>query len=360
MSLIGIVIGAILLANLAFSLPSDTATRVTRQAEPNNDQQMAARDGRDGRDGLPGPPGPPGECVMSYREGAMLKEEIESDLWNKMVRNGNGTSRFEVRPESCDIGTSKEKPAPSCAEVYRCNPSAASGFYWVESHKVYCDMQTFHCGIKGGWMRIAYVNMSEDKSTCPSPLVRHSSDKNLCGRATDSSITSLTFPTFGIGYNRICGQAVGYQHSSMDGFQRRGSIESHYVDGISITYGSPRQHVWTYAVGLSDDTDYGGKYNCPCAKYPGARAPGFVGEHYYCESGRLGYHSQSARLLLEDPLWDGEGCSDGNGCCGNAGMPWFCRTLPQEAQDDVEVRLCSDQPRSNEDVWLELLELYVQ
>ena len=37
------------------------------------------------------------------------------------------------------------------------------------------------------------------------------------------------------------------------------------VDGISITSGSPRKHIWTYAVGLSDDYVYYSYYNCPCA-----------------------------------------------------------------------------------------------
>ena len=31
------------------------------------------------------------------------------------------------------------------------------------------------------------------------------------------------------------------------------SIDGVYVDSISITIGSPRRHVWTYAVGISDD-----------------------------------------------------------------------------------------------------------
>ena len=27
------------------------------------------------------------------------------------------------------------------------------------------------------------------------------------------------------------------------------TIDGYYVEGISITYGNPRQHIWTYAVG---------------------------------------------------------------------------------------------------------------
>ena len=354
MTALQLLVGAVVVAHVAFGLSLDAPTRVTRQAEPNNNPQTAGRDGRDGRDGLPGPAGPPGDCTLSYEEGMIMTNDIEARVMRRM-----GSFNQQLTPTaSCADGTTEEKAAASCAEVYRCNQSAESGFYWLKSHKAYCDMQTFHCGKKGGWMRIAYINMSEEDSTCPSPLVKFSS-RNLCRRPNDSSATTLMFPTFGIGYNHICGQLVGYQFSSMDGFKLRSSIDSHYVDGISITYGSPKQHVWTYAAGLSDNFDYGGRYNCPCAKYPGPRAPAFVGEHYYCESGGVGHYSLNRRLLLEDPLWDGKGCSEGNGCCGNAGMPWFCRTLPREAHEDVSVRLCSDQARNNEDILLEVLELYV-
>ena len=65
------------------------------------------------------------------------------------------------------------------------------------------------------------------------------------------------------------------------------SLDEKYVDGISITSGNPRKHVWTYAVGLSDDYNYP-CCNCPCAKHPGPDPPPFVGSHYYCESGNTG------------------------------------------------------------------------
>ena len=36
------------------------------------------------------------------------------------------------------------------------------------------------------------------------------------------------------------------------------------------------------------------------------------------------------RIALDDPLWEGDRCGPGNSCCAQAGMPWFCRTLPQK------------------------------
>ena len=36
------------------------------------------------------------------------------------------------------------------------------------------------------------------------------------------------------------------------------------------------------------------------------------------------------------------------------------RTLPQEASEAIEVRLCGDEGISNEDTYIELLEVYIQ
>ena len=108
-------------------------------------------------------------------------------------------------------------------------------------------------------------------------------------------------------------------------------------------------------MGLSDDYNNNGFNNCPCAKYPGPPVPLFVGHHYYYESGNTGNHEYT---FYNDPLWDGEGCGTGNNCCAQPGMPWFCRTLPQEVEGDIEVRLCANEGSASED--LEVLEIYIQ
>ena len=38
--------------------------------------------------------------------------------------------------------------------------------------EVYCDMKGSHCDGEGGWTRMAFVNMSEPGSSCPSGLVQ--------------------------------------------------------------------------------------------------------------------------------------------------------------------------------------------
>ena len=86
---------------------------------------------------------------------------------------------------------------------------------------------------------------------------------------------------------------------------------------------SPCKYLWTYAAGLSDDYDYK-DYNCPCSTIPGPSPPAFLGNDYYCESGNVGTHD-GVSYYLSDPLWDGSGCGNGNGCCAQIAMPWFYR-----------------------------------
>jgi hypothetical protein len=86
----------------------------------------------------------------------------------------------------------------------------------------------------------------------------------------------------------------GYQGANIVAFyhhgQRSQTIDTNYVDGVSITKGTPRQHLWTYAAGFSE-THYSDYVNCPCARpgYNTSWIPSFIGNNYYCEAGFVDY-----------------------------------------------------------------------
>ena len=69
---------------------------------------------------------------------------------------------------------------------------------------------------------------------------------------------------------------------------------------------------------------------------------------------------EAKQFYHEDPLCDGYGCNPGNSCCAQAGMPWFCWTLPQEVNEDIDLHLCSEEGILGEETYAELLELSVQ
>ena len=272
------------------------------------------------------------------------------------------------------LGMSETNPGKSCNDIYQLNKASRgmSGDYWIETstggHLVYCDME-LECGEhKGGWMRIADLNTTrgDDCPTGWSKITTPSNDAtypsiDVCRSPTDGTgCFPTTFTVYGANYSKICGMARGYQRATSDAFalfRSTKNIDGPYVDGLSITLGSPRRHVWTYAVGISDDVDLG-TWACPCAAFPGADPHTFVGNDYYCESGTTG--SQQFVIYTNDPLWDGDGCVDANNnCCADPSMPWFSRQFPVAQNEDIEARLCRDEGYSNEATVIDQLQLYV-
>ena len=64
-------------------------------------------------------------------------------------------------------------------------------------------------------------------------------------------------------------------------------------------------------------------------------------------------------LYSDDPLWDGQQC-EGTCCTGTNSPPWFSIQLPAPITDAIEVSICCDQDTADEDVPVELIEIYVQ
>ena len=205
-------------------------------------------------------------------------------------------------------------------------------------------MDGLNCDGEGGWTRIGYLDMTQSGATCPGLIRQYNYNVGpLCAKAHFCS--PAFFPSNGISYNKVCGKLRGYQYRAPVAFHDLSKgIESNYVEGISITHGSnPRRHIWTYAVGINENSTT--SYGCPCnTGYKGGRDPGstFVGSHYYCESGvdpRIGWRDA---LYPNDPLWDGQQCDDGEAACcpANSKMPWFYRSLEAQTEDDIELRMC--------------------
>jgi len=250
----------------------------------------------------------------------------------------------------------------SCADIHDLFPALSSGTYTIDPDgvggnnpvAVYCDMEADG----GGWTRVADVNAN--KGLCPGEWV-YTNIPKVCFRLEgNQGCKSALFNTFGLTYGEVRGYVKAYQFNSMDAFHMYSQfdIDGPYVDGISVTYGTnPRNHIWTYAVGVSQDGNFP-DYNCPCAKYAGGGPPAFVGADYYCESGNAG--DWENEWYTGDVLFDGKACPDGNSCCKPPDLPWFQKQLPAPQATDVEARLCSDQESTNEDVGVFRMELFVR
>ena len=152
-----------------------------------------------------------------------------------------------------------------------------------------------YCG-KGLWHRIAYLNMTDPLQQCPSNWREYhdiASEVRACGRFGRGC--PGVFYRVSHQYSRVCGQIIGYQVASPGAFHiiyttPPEDINDIYVNGISVTYGSPRKHIWTLAAGVTEGTHQYPQADCPCAvSDPSSRrpAPDYVGNNYYCESGNL-------------------------------------------------------------------------
>ena len=346
-SLVAVAVSLLLLLQLA------AAARNVCQGLPG----LPGRDGRDGRDGTPGDPGPagpPGTSEILYTEYQKLRERLTSDILSDPRLGGVSTNM----DNTCSQIFPRATTATSCKEIYDCNPNSPSGYYWrVNSSPglMYCAMNLTRCGnTTGGWTRVALIDMTRPEGTCPLPLETIASPRS-CSRAGGAGCSSVYFSTFGVPYTEVCGRAIGYQYYSTDAFHGN-DIDDLYVDGLSITYDTPRRHLWTYAAG---DAESGGHppSSCPCAHVSATQPPSFVGDHYFCESGNV--DARENQWYPDDPLWDGDGCPSGNTCCDPPNLPWFNRVIDPPSTADIELRLCQNEAATNEDLSVELFELFV-
>ena len=215
-------------------------------------------------------------------------------------------------------------------------------------------------------MRLASIDMTDISSNCPSGLRTLTSPRRLCAKNIDGpGCSSVIFPVQGVQYSRVCGKIIGYQQGSPDAFypfiHQGQTIDSHYVDGISLTHGaSPRKHIWTFVAALHEDNSQRDNV-CPCTNTrnsPPPAVPDFVGHDYFCDTGSE--NQWQSIFYGDDPLWDGAGCGPYNTCCSWNPPPWFLKNISTPTSDDIEMRLCTNQVQSNEDINFESLEIYVQ
>lgn len=208
------------------------------------------------------------------------------------------------------------------------------------------------CG-PGLWIPIADFNVTGDSRECPTGWTFTETPARGCTRGADSAGCDLaSFSTEGCSYQRVCGRVIGSASGSMslEGFNTWPGTPIdgiNLVDGVTITHSSPIQHIWTLA-GSS------GMPSCPC-NVPSTitTATTFAGSDYFCDT-------TSADTKQ---LWAGDcqGLSPAvEACCNFNTPPFFTATLPSPTSANVDARLCRDEPRSNEDLLVEIIQLYVQ
>ena len=261
--------------------------------------------------------------------------------------------------------------ATSCQQIHDLSHNAKSGYYWIQSDccpkRIYCEMNITDCG-GGVWTKVANIDMSIPSMSCPDGFEQVSSPSSCRKRSSSAGCPSAYFSTYGQSYKKVCGKIIGYQEGSPDAFHpysnnRLLTLDNGYVDGVSVTYNFPRQHIWTFAA--QPDINHKNKiYGCPCthpySTYRG-KVPKFVGSDFFCETGcedATGF--RYGRVYTTQKLWDGSGYGTFPQGCRGTRSPWFLKQFSYEIKSNIEVRSCLDQVRSDEDILIEQIHLYIQ
>ena len=165
----------------------------------------------------------------------------------------------------------------SCEEINTNWPNSPSDYYIIADtnghpRHVYCHMESL-CNSGGGWMKVAYFNMSDPTEKCP-PGFRLYNENGIraCGRPASSpanSCQSVKFSFHSITYSQVCGRVTGYQcvSSNIETYcQPKNNPIGAFVDDVIITRGNPRKHIWTFMTSLQKNYfQKGGQCVCPCA-----------------------------------------------------------------------------------------------
>ena len=206
------------------------------------------------------------------------------------------------------------------------------------------------------WIRLVELDMSDPSSQCPVNFILNTSNGvRLCMTMMRSrGCSSVFFSTHNVTHSKVFGKIRAYQYGVTNAFnpfnRGNGTIDEPYVDGISLTYGHPRQHIWTFAADLNRNSSF-----CPCSSKQGISAPEYVGEDYFCDTGE----ARKDTLATDSPLWDGTGCGLDYSCCSYNNPPWFYKQLPAPTSEPIELRVRRDQSTSNENIALEAINIYV-
>ena len=218
------------------------------------------------------------------------------------------------------------------------------------------------CG-SGQWRRVAYLNMKDPTEQCPSAWREYKeSGVRACRRPSSmQGSCATTNYSSGYEYSMVCGRVIGYQIGKPDAFANFGDNNIN-IDGVNITSGEERQHIWSFVAGITEGLLSRSGSNCPCsnASDQPSGPQQFIGNNFFCESGNPSVNDfMDNQLFSTDPLWDGQKC-EGTCCTGTNSPPWFSVQLPAPTDGEIQVSICCDESSDNEDIPIGQLEIFVQ
>lgn len=214
-----------------------------------------------------------------------------------------------------------------------------------------------------GWIKVEDFNLeANNEIECPGGWEKAVSDGiSHCRLPRDDIPCQSSIYSTNFSYSQVCGRVKSYQIGRTTAFYPytlSQNFNSSYLDGVSITRGTPKEHIWSFASGFFSISNT--EFLCPCINNNLDVIPSFVGDNYFCDSG-TNEEAAFREFYGDNPLWDGAGCEAGNGCCARG--PYFFANLTKASCDPLEARIClsvkgNDRERVN--IGVTIIELYVK
>ncbi len=147
--------------------------------------------------------------------------------------------------------------------------------------------------------------MADPNTSCPSNLNHITTPVRGCGRSATAGLNtcdSVINPVNGRTYSTVCGRIIAYQKGFVTAFRTQSNnIESSYLGGVSLTYGSPgsRQHIWTFAASLSYSCTRNERHFCTNVTVNlNLQLPTFIGSDYFVNLERQ--RKMNKHVLIQD------------------------------------------------------------
>ena len=226
------------------------------------------------------------------------------------------------------------------------------------------------CG-NGVWIPLTDFDVTGIDTECPPGWTFTDTPTRGCIGENSNGTGGCDLATFSTGdfpYHKVCGRITGRGNCFPLGFVDptifpAGALfdvnatlvdNIALVDGVTLSYSSPMQHIWTFAAAGTISIA------CPCNTpvIPALRTSPleFAGDSYFCDLADSGGGKT---------LWAGD-CGDLEtvlpACCNFNNSPFFAAELGSTTTVNVDARLCLDGNGGTipEGLLIESMELYVQ
>ena len=280
-----------------------------------------------------------------------MLQNLYNEVLEKLMNASNITfTAINTLTDTLASGIQDLHTFDSCATVSAFPIQLPSGMYNIMSgdstrEEEYCSTTiAFPCNsIPGRWRRMAYLNI--EQMSCPE-YFEAAFNPPLCRRtSTNKGCNSVIYPSNGTSYSQVCGTVRVHPEGTPDGFDTF-KDRSMYVDGVYLTYGDSSNRnniIWTYTAAVT-----GGSSTRGCDQCNHRKPSNIPGTNFTCTSA----HCSDGANCFSNTLWGNEAQQ----CFGNE---TFYRQLSESTTDNIEMRVCRDQPRADEDILISFVELYV-